>query len=284
MARSLLLLILLLATPVFASEVDTDLNVTIIGQERLTAGNWTALRHLLTQVPRGFYKHLRFITVDEPETIGETTKARCPDDIPCAINIFSGNEGAVSGEWPADLPGPVPDASAFYYVAAHELAHQVALAVPERGLQPWATQLIQEAGCEPSHYLRSQFLPCFFADDADELVASMAGNAWMVCSECVLRLAVHRVQQGNPHPMNQALFLMRLFGSTAGEHPTPYGQITAYRMQDGLPVAEVWTIWPNVAACKGNVNVAAPSFSMGLRLKQRGAVCAVIAVTHREGI
>jgi len=243
------------------------LALSLVNGTALTDANRSELTALLTSMPPGLYPHLRSITVDQPASLPVLSETICPRItldgppgvpaptmvIPCAINILSGGEGlVVRGEFPDDLPGPHPVASQFAIVAAHELGHQIALfahgflrrhpddpvvPIPNRGYGPWAEALIAEAGCDPSHYLRSMFPRCFFRDNPQEFVASMV-NQWMLCSRCVVDLAMARWRQGVPHPLNQAVFLAVLFSAPPRGD---WGQITAY---SAMAKPEVWSVGP----------------------------------------
>lgn len=256
------------------------------------------LRFFLTQVPMGLYPHLQFITVGDFQLL-QAQALMCPviegyGQIGCGINTFP--ESALN-QMEAPFPSDAPDANVqvdlFYGATGHELGHQISQYLGhrwhsepgpsvgssdypvDRGYSEWQRELINEAGCEPQHYLRSMLPSCFFQNAPQEFLASIA-NQWFACSECVLRLAMKRWKDGNPHPLNQAVLAMVAWSSKAGTTwlPTPMhrGVIHAYRYLGlGRAQQEIWqtTAW----RCGAESTVIGPSFMLTLSLDSQ---CRVI--------
>jgi hypothetical protein len=148
---------------------------------------------------------------------------------------------------------------------------------------PWALRLIDEAGCDPFHYLFfNPNPPCFYVRAPEEFVANLV-QPWFASSKDVLRLAVQRFRQGNPHPLNQAVFLLATFGTnrvnTWNSRGSSYGAIWAYEYDAAYhaPMVEIWQAFP--WRCGGPAQITGPDFSLGLTTD---ATCHVTAITHAE--
>jgi len=275
----ILALCLLLSTgTVSATEWERDFDLTVAPDVRLTARNYQALQSLLRQLPRHLFAHLAIITIDG---IGFD-----PSD-PRMVNCASGDGPARESPFPPDVQGLAPLVDRFYGVCGHELGHQLPVAaggyIPGlEGTRPWlnawATALIAEAGCDRRHYLRSMFYSCFFRDFPQEFVASLV-NQWLADSRAVWRLAVKRFAEGNPHPANQALLLTAWFGTAGEQARGGVASVHAYRYQDGLAIAERWTVRP--WRCGGPATIAGADFSLELEVDPN---CRVLAVGHAEGL
>jgi hypothetical protein len=279
-AGLLTLLCVLLPVSAVALSPTAGTGITLYGGERLTPTGAATLRELLTALPITLYPHLEAITVDE--VMAPDTDDLCdiaPWRGPCQIHLWSDGERVTADSFPSDAPERV-SASQFYTVAAHELGHAISFwAWFHRGSVWWEDRLIDEAGCEPSHYLRSMLPRCYFSDFPQELFAS-AMNQWLTCSECTLSLALARWDRGIPHPLNQLVALLWLFGA-----PLPSdawwqaGTVLAYRAVDRMPMVELWTVRP--WACGGDITVTGPTFALTLTTD---AECRVVSVGAREGL
>ena len=254
--------------------------IVIAGEERLSPAGKSTLDWLLTNLPASLYPHLRLITVEGAAIPSNLSGETC--DVPsypgpCRINILSSPqvEQAIEDPFPSDAPVH-QSTSVFYAVAAHELGHSVsAWAYWDRGGNWWQKRLVAEAGCEPMNYLRSMIPRCYFHDNPQEWTASMV-NQWAACSECVFRLAVARWDRGIPHPLNQAIYLSWLFGSTPSGGPEVAGQVLAYRQEAARSVVTLFTVRP--WQCGGPVIITGETFLLGVILDSE---CRVIAVTDR---
>jgi hypothetical protein len=279
-AGLLTLLCVLLPVSTVALSPTAGTGITLYGGERLTPTGAATLRELLTALPITLYPHLEAITIDD--ATAPSTETPCdvsPWRGPCQIHIWSDGESIMEDSFPVDAPERV-SASQFYTVAAHELGHAMSFwAWFHRSGTWWEKRLIEEAGCEPSHYLRSMFSQCFFRDYPQELFASMM-NQWAVCSECTLSLALARWDRGIPHPLNQLIALLWLFGSiTPSDTRWRAGTVLAYRAVDRMPMVELWTVRP--WACGTTVTVTGPTFALILTTD---AECRVVSVGTREGL
>lgn len=265
------------------------------------------LRFFLVQVPHGLMPYLRFVTVGDYALMQQLAHERCwmvygHGPIGCGINTFE--EGAIDRReypFPPDAPDAGFSVDLFYGATGHELGHQVSQFFGhrwhgepgpppdspdypvDRGYSAWQRALIDEAGCEPQHYLRSMLPPCFFRDVPQEFLASIA-NQWFACSECVLRLALSRWADGNPHPLNQAVMMLAAMSSKTGTTwlPTPIrrGVVHAYRyLGPGRAQQELWqtTAW----SCNMESTLIGPTFTLTLDLDPQ---CRVRAVVAREGL
>jgi hypothetical protein len=238
------------------------------------------LYQFLASLPRILTENMTCLSVAGPPN--------CPNDDPTGnvhgVNIVAGGEQIINDPWPSDLPQPHATIDSFMEVAAHEIGHQIHATINhQRGMQPWLDRLIAEAGCPHFNYLRSQGFPdCFFVQVPQEFFASMM-NQWFTHSHDVLRLGLHRFEQGNPHPLNQAIFLLAAFGTNhvyeRVSRSSVYGAVWAYRYQEGAPRVEVWQVFP--WRCPGPIQITGPDFSLGLTTDK---ACHVMAITHAEGI
>lgn len=252
-----------------------DFSITVLNESRLPERNRLALRRLLSSVPRALYEVLECISINAPpgcETLGLR-----------GMNIFAdGNTGIGANPWPSGFQGHLVDS--WYEVVTHELGHHIDVTLYElRGFGPgWARRLTDEAGCVQANYLRSPLPACYFAENPQEFIASIAGQ-WFASSRDVLRLGVQRFDAGNPHPLNQAVFYMALMGTNQPWSQTGwkslYGTIFSYTYQNGIPVVDLWQVFP--WRCGGPVQITGADFSLGI---ETDAGCHATAITHREGI
>jgi len=267
---------LLVPAPLWALTTSAGTGIVIAGEDRLTESGRRTLRALLTQMPPALYPLLEVITVDNAPVAPSGSCAGLFVG-PCRINIWS-EEGRYEDPFPTDAPEHAA-ASVFYSVIAHELGHMVSLwARVHRG--GWEFDLVAEAGCEPRHYLRSMFRPCFFRDAPQEFTASLI-NQWLTCSTCTIRLALSRWDRGIRQPMDQVVYLLWLFGGTPAEGPdrSPVGQTLAYEYTPGGPRVTMVSARP--WACNGVVEIAGPTFALRVTLDD---VCRVTDVLSREGL
>ena len=191
-------------------------DIDVVNEQALTEQESATLWRLLSQVPHRLYANLRTIHIDR---VGYDPQDRT------SINCWSG-----------------PTISE---VCAHELGHQIDVAATDH-LHTWAQELIAEAGCEPSHYLRSQFAPCFFVDAPQEFIASMVGE-WLLDSRTMMERALGQAKLGNTHPMNQIILLLVLFGmrSTTGWDASFGASVLAWA--PGWTTDRIvtpWQVWP----------------------------------------
>lgn len=272
-----ILLLLLFPAPAYAISPTVGTGITLYGGERLTSTGADTLRGLLMAMPVSLYPHLEAITVDS--TPATPTGVSCEHLFPgpCLINIWSDNETVREDPFPSDAPVRT-SSSVYYATVAHELGHWVSLnARLHRG--GWEFNLVNEAGCDANNYLRSMFARCFFRDYPQEFTASMV-NQWATCSECTLRLALARWDAGITHPLNQAVYLMWLFGALpSGDVDGLAGHVLTYRERDGQPVVTIWTVRP--WRCGGDVTIAGPTLALTLTLDP---ACRVTAIGAREGL
>lgn len=199
---------------------------------------------LLSRVPRGLYPGLAEIHIDkvgfDPQAMNQ-------------INCYSG--------------------AGLYEVCAHELGHQIDIASPTHRHE-WARELISEAGRDSSHYLRSMFPVGFFADNPQEFFASLIGE-WLLDSQPMLTRALDAWQHGTPHPLDQAVLLMAMFGLFQNGGDTVGASVLAYRGT----VPELW--WVTPWRCGGPVTISGSGFVVGVELDDG---CRVTAVRERVGI
>lgn len=282
----ILLVLLLLLWPVSVGAVDREVlpGLTVAGWDRLTQPYQRQLLAILEAVPRAWYPRLRVITVDNapiPEPLAsETCRYFESYGGPCKINIFS------SGAWTEDaFPSDAPERvsiSVFTTVVLHELAHQLdVVAWRDRNgwLGPWRSQIIAEAGCEPTHYLRSMLPACYFRENPQEFVASIF-NQWGTCSRCALRLALARWDRGIVHPLNSLIYYVAVTGfRTALVDDDGRGMVVAFDTVGGVPMPEWWTVSP--WRCGGTGTLAGPGWAVVLTTD---AQCRVTAVGEREGV
>ena len=228
-------LLLLGSLPAGATEYEILPGVTVVGWERLGTHGQQALTTLLSRIPRPWYIGLREIHID-----GEGFDPGVTDQINC---------------W-AD--------SSLYEICAHEFGHQVDNARPD---DTWQRRLIEEAGCEPSHYVRGGFSPCFFRDNPQEFFASLFGE-WVIDSSLMVTRALTAWHTGNPHPLNQIVFLMSVMGEIRGA-------VIAYRAR----IPEFWFVSP--WQCGEITTTSGPGFRVTSMLDE---ACHVTAVGERQGI
>ena len=225
------LLAFLLLLPISAAATAQEIipGLVVVGWDRLSPANQTDLRLLLFRVPRSLYNGLTEIHIDgegfDPQAMNQ-------------INCYSGG---------ADQD-----------VCAHELGHQIDVASPEHRHE-WAKALITEAGCEPKDYLRSMFDPCFFRDYPQEFIASMVGE-WLLDSQPILTRALDAFRAGNPHPLNQAVLLMAIFGIRPTAGTWDGASLLVYRDT----IVELWHVQP--WRCGGPVTINGPVFNVKLAL------------------
>ena len=236
-----LLIVLFLLWPVSAAAAAQEIipGLVVVGWERLAPANQNDLRALLFRVPRSLYLGLAEIHIDgegfDPQAMNQ-------------INCYSG--------------------SSIGDVCAHELGHQIDVASPEHRHE-WARALITEAGCEPQRYLRSMFSPCFFRDYPQEFIASMVGE-WLIDSQPMLTRALDAFRAGNPHPLNQAVLLMAIFGVRPTAGTWEGASLLAY----SYTIPELWHVQP--WRCGGPVTISGPILEVGLTLD---ANCRVMEIT-----
>jgi hypothetical protein len=276
-AGLLTLLCVLLPVSAVALSPTAGTGITLYGGERLTPTGAATLRELLTALPITLYPHLEAITIDDATAPPTGTSCEGVYPGPCRINIWSGNEAEWEDPFPPDAPMR-KIVSGFAVVLAHELGHNIAGWAKDHR-SDWETALLTEAGCEPSHYLRSMFSRCFFRDYPQEFGASMV-NQWAACSECTLSLALARWDRGIAHPLNQVVYLVWLFGTPLPSDASwRVGTVLAYRAVDRMPMVELWTVRP--WACGTTVTVTGPTFALILTTD---AECRVVSVGTREGL
>lgn len=250
-----------------------DFGITVINQERL-GPNTEALREILVAIPRALYENLECISVQGPPFCW-SPEVNLP-----GVNIFADGNQTFDNPWPPGFQGKLQNQWAA--VVTHEIGHGIERTlVLLRGLGNWQTELIQEAGCEPLNYLRGHIAePCFFQNTPQEFFASLM-NLWFASGWDMLRLAVERFKAGTPHPLNQALYVMRAFSVALGTE-ADLGSIWAYEDLDGLPQLEVWQVFPwGSGNCDGPVQITGPGFSLGLLLNSN---CRAVALLHANGL
>lgn len=302
----LLVCLLLLPQTAFALRPTTTAGVAIYGAETIPPEATATVRFFLTQMPRDLYAHLRFITIGDFPLLRELARdCRVIEGygtIGCGINTFPGSAiYQTERPFPDDSPDAGVTVDLFYGALGHELTHQISQQLGhrwhnepgppvgspdypvDRGFSDWPMTAINDAGCEPRHYLRSMLPPCFFRDAPQELLASI-GNQWLACSECTLRLGLTRWDAGIPQPMQQVALAILAWSSHAGTSFIPrrmtQGVIHAYRYRSpGVAEHELWTVYP--WRCGGDVTISGPTFSLTVTLNDG---CRVTAVGSREGI
>jgi len=254
-------------------DFEQDLGITVVNQERL-GSNTEALREILVAIPSAIYEWLECISVQGPPFCS-SPEVNLP-----GVNIFADGNQTFDDPWPPGFQGKLQNQWAA--VVTHEIGHGIERTlVLLRGLGNWQTELIQEAGCEPLNYLRGHIAgPCFFQNTSQEFFASLM-NQWFASGRDMLRLAVERFKAGTPHPLNQALYVMRAFSVALGTE-ADLGAIWAYEHLNGLPQVEVWQVSPwGPGNCDGPVQITGPGFSLGLLLDSN---CRAVALLHANGL
>jgi len=254
-------------------DFEQDLGITVVNQERL-GSNTEALREILVAIPSAIYEWLECISVQGPPFCS-SPEVNLP-----GVNIFADGNQTFDDPWPPGFQGKLQNQWAA--VVTHEIGHGIERTlVLLRGLGNWQTELIQEAGCEPLNYLRGHIAgPCFFQNTSQEFFASLM-NQWFASGRDMLRLAVERFKAGTPHPLNQALYVMRAFSVALGTE-ADLGAIWAYEHLNGLPQVEVWQVSPwGPGNCDGPVQITGPGFGLGLLLDSN---CRAVALLHANGL
>lgn len=266
----------------------------------------TTLRFFLTQVPHDLTPHLEFITIDDFSALQRLSE-ECPvvdgvGRVGCGVNVFR-EEALRETErpFPPDSRYAEVSVDLFYGAVSHEWTHQIsqymghrwhhepgpAIDSPnypfDRGYSEFQQQLVDEAGCDARHYLRSMIPDCYFVNAPQEFLASI-GNQWFACSECVFGLALDQWEQGNRHPLNQLILATISWSSFGG---TSYlqtrmqaGIVHAYRyLSPGEAQHRLWSVQP--WACGEQVTISSDTFTATLELN---ASCRVVRVVHRENL
>lgn len=193
------------ASPAWSTTGEVLPRLAVVGRGELNPIEQAVLQGLLVRVPRRLYANLREIHLD-----GAGFDPQAMDMINC-----------VSGR---NLHG----------VCAHELGHQIDVAAPT-WIHAWATELIAEAGCEPSAYVRSMLPRCYFQTFPQEFIASMVGE-WLTDSRAMMERALAQHRLGNHSPLNQLILVMALFGQD--------GFVLAYAPGQYGSLVSPWHVWP----------------------------------------
>jgi hypothetical protein len=242
--------------------------MVVQGDARLTTANRSELWRLLTTAPRPLWDSLQRISVDG---VGFN-----PQDLN-GISCVSGADDQYEDPFPSDPIGARTLTTVFYAVCSHELTHQVDVTISRHRplFRTWAAQLLQEAGCDPPHYLRSQMPPCFFRDTPQEFIASM-GNQWFADSAAVWRLAYSRWLEGNPHPAQQAAFLTALFGMDPWDsQQSQFRTVAAFQYTPRGVQLTPWQVHP--WQCGGDVTIVGADLHVRLTLDDTCRVTALDA-------
>lgn len=273
-----------------SSSWERDFGISVVNEEALTDANRLTLRMLLSVLPRPLYRSLQTIRIESLEQF------RANHSPPGSMICWPpGNHIPQQLVFPTDTPGFVPLVDFFYFICAHELAHQIDASEHTTPSRPWLLQwrdaLIAEAGCEPIHYLRSagnvgpgDTEECYFVRFPQEFVARNMDLYW-TDTRAMWRLAVRRFQDGNPHPINQAVLLtawlgLGLIGDTNRDSAGALvATIPAFRYDRSLPVVSLWLVRP--LRCGEVAMLVGPSLSLTVDLD---AQCRVTAITHQEGL
>lgn len=246
-AHTLLFILCLLAGPASLSADSWNPllpGLTVVGWDRLTPTDQTTLTTLLSRVPRGLYPALHELHID-----GGGYDPQAMSQINCASGVN------------------------LYPVCAHELGHQIDVS-SSIYQHAWAKALIDEAGRDSDHYLRSMFPAGFFVDNPQEFLASMLGE-WLMDSQPMLARALDAWQTGNPHPLNQAILLMATMGMRLHDRMSNGALVLAYRGT----IPEFW--WVEPWRCGGPVTISDPTFRVTMTTDER---CRVVSVGDGEGL
>jgi hypothetical protein len=155
--------------------------------------------------------------ISQMEFIGNTFPNHLPLWLP-GVNVFNTRIGAFrENPFPEDFL--LHECDGFVEVVAHEVNHPIFADYVEKDpeLNAEFKRLIDQAGHNHNHYLRSMFPDGFFVENPQELFASVA-NQYFCSSEETFRLGLERFSQGNPHPLDQALFFADIY--SLGENET----------------------------------------------------------------
>jgi hypothetical protein len=244
---AVILLLLSVASPLNAAEWGVMGLKLGSSAQTLTPSYQRELWRLVTTVPRALWASVTTITIDgvgyDPQRMD-------------MINCVSGT-----------------DVSA---VCRHEVAHHlpVTAAQSRPWLIEWARQLIEEAGCEPSHYLRAQFPACFFVDAPQEFVASM-GGWWLEHSAAIWQHAHTQWRQGNPHPANQAVLLTAWFSLAPPGDASVWATVAAFAEGPSGITVTPWQVTP--WRCDSEVMIVGLDVVIRVTLD---AACRVVDMTH----
>ena len=106
------------------------------------------------------------------------------------------------------------DSDLFYIVFVHELNHNVdAIKInTDNELVFHKNLLIENAGQNQKNYLRSVVDDSYFVENPQEFIASIS-NMYFTNSFKTFEVALKRAETGNFNPMDQFLFIARLYGS-----------------------------------------------------------------------
>ena len=260
-------LLLSSATPASAADWNA-MGLVISNEAALTDQNTAELWTLVTTVPRPLWASLETISVNGMGYDSQNLHG---------INCLSHNDAWTEDPFPSDAPGRHISPTGFYAICSHELTHHLPVTASHDRpwLNGWAWQLIAEAGCDHTHYLRSMIPDCYFRDAPQEFVASM-GNQWMADSAEVWRLAYARWQQGNPHPANQAVLLTAWYSLIPPVSTSTWATVAAFQY---APTGVRLTPWQLVPwRCGGDVGITGENLRVNLTLT---AECRVTALEVR---
>lgn len=129
------------------------------------------------------------------------------------VNVFSTRIGGYTeNPFPPDIP-PRP-CDGFLEVVAHEVNHPIYAIYIEKDPRrmPEFLRILEQAGTDHMHYLRSMFEDGFFYNNRQELFASIA-NQYFCSSEDTFKLGLERFEQGIPQPLDQALYFADIYST-----------------------------------------------------------------------
>lgn len=162
-----------------------------------------------------------------------------------AVNIAGLLPGTITENgFPSDVDPVLADV--FTLVAAHEFNHVVdyhtVRHIPE--LEARKTLLIEKAGDEPTHYLRSMIEPGFFTQHPQEFLASIS-NQWFTDTRHTFEIARVRALDGNVQPLNQFILMAEIY-SMGGDAMAGYTMNTSGEF--------TYTLYPVTRDADGRIN------------------------------
>jgi hypothetical protein len=184
--------------------------VLVLDNQGFDTRQLDAIDQVLTAIPSSLH---RITHISQYDLLGTRIDDRI--EVPLhgspGVNLFATPvEGGHGNAFPPDIE-PKQDRF-FCAVLQHELNHGVdELSVSKNPrFSQRRDELIRRAGTDPSRYLRSTVPPGFFRDQPQEFFASIA-NMYLSESAHTLDLALKRLQEGQPEPLDQFLFFADVY-------------------------------------------------------------------------
>jgi hypothetical protein len=192
------------------AEILADHDVLVLDNNGLDGRQLRAIQALLSLIPSILH---RTSYISQHRMLGNTSRYGVDVRFKGSpgVNIHGHRIEAASGNpFPPDVEAVrVP---AFCTVLQHELNHMVD-GYTIRGNAALARrreELIAQAGTNPIRYLRSTVGRGYFVRYAQEFFASIS-NQYFTDSRHTLELALQRLEQGFPQPINQFLFFAEVY-------------------------------------------------------------------------